>query len=362
MKFTFTLIIIILTSIECYSQSEIKPYKKHFDSGELKTEGQYKNKKRTGEWKNYYKNGQVSRIYSYSKGKQSKIYTAYYKDGVLKYKTQKEGDGYLQRGYSENGKLYFERLLENGYYKEFLEDGTLKVEANYVNRQLDGIWEQYYQNGQVEWRVIYKDGYREGQYEHFYQDGQLKLEGEISKDKKNGKETRYTNGGLLEWDGYYKDGSFNKTWTRFNNKGKKIEKIKFKDAIAITTKNEIAIDPTKIPDGVLEKVPIYPGCEDVLGNNGRRQCMSQKISRFVSVKFNADLALSENVSGKQKIIVAFKIDKTGSVIGVKAKAFNNVLQEEAIRVIKLLPKLTPGVQRGKKVIVPYSLPITFQVK
>jgi protein TonB len=38
------------------------------------------------------------------------------------------------------------------------------------------------------------------------------------------------------------------------------------------------------------------------------------------------------------------------------------LEKEAARVINLLPKMKPGKQRGKSVIVPYSLPIIFVVQ
>ncbi|WP_457610622.1 energy transducer TonB, partial [Lutibacter sp.] len=38
------------------------------------------------------------------------------------------------------------------------------------------------------------------------------------------------------------------------------------------------------------------------------------------------------------------------------------LQAEAIRVIKLLPKMIPGKQRGRPVGVKYSLPIAFKVE
>ena len=68
------------------------------------------------------------------------------------------------------------------------------------------------------------------------------------------------------------------------------------------------------------------------------------------------------LSGRQRISVIFKIDRTGSVIGVRARAPHPRLEKEAVRVINLLPKMKPGRQRGKAVIVPYSLPIIFQVQ
>jgi protein TonB len=68
------------------------------------------------------------------------------------------------------------------------------------------------------------------------------------------------------------------------------------------------------------------------------------------------------LSGKQKINVMFKIDKKGNVTGVRSRAPHPRLEKEAARVINLLPKMKPGRQRGRAVVVPYSLPITFLVQ
>ncbi|WJJ96771.1 energy transducer TonB [Algibacter luteus] len=116
-----------------------------------------------------------------------------------------------------------------------------------------------------------------------------------------------------------------------------------------------------VPFSVIENVPIFPGCES--GNNAaKRDCMSKKISQFVNKKFNTDLAGDLGLTGRQRINVIFKIDKTGSVVGIRARAPHPGLEKEAKRVIGLLPKMKPGKQRGKPVNVPYSLPIIFQVQ
>ena len=112
---------------------------------------------------------------------------------------------------------------------------------------------------------------------------------------------------------------------------------------------------------MIESVPIFPGCER--GNNEKkRKCMSDKIAKFVQRKFNTDLAGDLGLTGRQRISVIFKIDKSGNVTGVRARAPHPRLEKEAQRVINLLPKMQPGKQRGKAVIVPYSLPIIFQVQ
>ena len=111
----------------------------------------------------------------------------------------------------------------------------------------------------------------------------------------------------------------------------------------------------------VENVPIFPGCEK--GNNAkRRKCMSEKISKFVQKRFNTKLARNLGLSGRQRISVIFKIDKLGDVVGVRARAPHPKLEDEAIRVVNLLPKMKPGIQLGKAVIVPFSLPIIFEVK
>ena len=120
-------------------------------------------------------------------------------------------------------------------------------------------------------------------------------------------------------------------------------------------------EDVEVPFAVIENVPIFPGCER--GNNAKkRKCMSEKIAKFVQRKFNTELAGDLGLSGRQRISVIFKIDKYGNVTGVRARAPHPRLEKEAQRVINLLPKMKPGKQRGKAVIVPYSLPIIFQVQ
>jgi protein TonB len=123
---------------------------------------------------------------------------------------------------------------------------------------------------------------------------------------------------------------------------------------------EVAED-VEVPFAVIENVPEYPGCER--GSNAeKRKCMSDKIAKFVQRKFNTDLAGDLGLSGRQRISVFFKIDKNGNVTGVRSRAPHPRLEKEAARVINMLPKMKPGKQRGKSVIVPYSLPIVFQVQ
>ena len=121
-------------------------------------------------------------------------------------------------------------------------------------------------------------------------------------------------------------------------------------------------EDVEVPFAVIENVPVFPGCERKKGNDKKKKCMSEKIGQFVNKKFNTELAGDLGLSGRQRINVGFKIDKTGNVVGIYARAPHPALEKEAKRVIGLLPKMQPGKQRGKAVTVPYGLPIVFQVQ
>ncbi|WP_025741000.1 energy transducer TonB [Aquimarina pacifica] len=117
-----------------------------------------------------------------------------------------------------------------------------------------------------------------------------------------------------------------------------------------------------VPFAVIENVPVFPGCEKVGGNAAKKKCMSDKVKKFVNRKFNTELGSELGLSGVNRIYVRFKIDRTGNIVGVQARGPHPRLEKEAQRVVKMLPKMTPGKQRGKAVGVLYSLPIVFQVQ
>ena len=116
-----------------------------------------------------------------------------------------------------------------------------------------------------------------------------------------------------------------------------------------------------VPVNEVSTVPIFPGCEK--GNNkSKTRCLHKKIQEHTKRYFRAaEVSKNLGLSGRQRISAIFKIDTTGRIIEVKARAAHKNLKKEAIRVIKLLPKLKPGIYNGKKVIVPYSLPIIFEI-
>lgn len=121
-------------------------------------------------------------------------------------------------------------------------------------------------------------------------------------------------------------------------------------------------DPEPTIFSFVETVPLFPGCEGLNTNEERKSCMSAKISKFVSKKFRSEKGEGLGLSGVNNIFVTFEIDAAGKVVDVKARAPHVELQEEAIRVTKLLPDMTAGKQGGKDVRVLFSLPISFEIR
>ncbi|PKP29416.1 MAG: energy transducer TonB, partial [Bacteroidetes bacterium HGW-Bacteroidetes-18] len=136
------------------------------------------------------------------------------------------------------------------------------------------------------------------------------------------------------------------------------EAIEVKKIVEVNLDEDIMED---VPFAIIEDVPVFPGCK---GSKAElKECLQDKIAKHVNSKFNADLASDLGLTpGIKKIFVMFKIDKTGNITDVQARAPHKRLEAEAIRVVESLPKMIPGKQRGRPVGVKYSLPIAFKVE
>ena len=97
---------------------------------------------------------------------------------------------------------------------------------------------------------------------------------------------------------------------------------------------------------VVVNMPEFPG-----GDLGLMKYI-QKNVRYPAI------AKEYNITGK--VYISFIVDKQGSVTNVKVvRGVDKNLDEEAVRVVKSLPKYKPGKQRGKPVRVMFTIPINF---
>lgn len=117
------------------------------------------------------------------------------------------------------------------------------------------------------------------------------------------------------------------------------------------------LDPEDaVPFIALETVPTFPGCKG--DNDALRSCFNKKMQKHFSKKFDANILSELGLSpGKKRVVMQFIIDKQGNIIDIVVKAPHPRIKKEALGVVKKLPKMKPGMQRGRPVGVKYTLPM-----
>ena len=100
---------------------------------------------------------------------------------------------------------------------------------------------------------------------------------------------------------------------------------------------------------IVEEMPSFPGGE-------------AKLMEYVAknIKY-PQIARETGIQGR--VFVGFVVEPDGSVSNVKVlRGIGGGCDEEAMRVIKSLPKWKPGKQRGKAVRVSYQIPVFFKLQ
>ena len=133
-------------------------------------------------------------------------------------------------------------------------------------------------------------------------------------------------------------------------KDRTVEAVRSEIAVAApppppAPKPEVA---TKVFD-VVEEMPSFPG--------GNVALMS-----YLNGNTKYPVVAQENgVQGK--VIISFVVERDGSISDVKvARSVDPSLDREAQRVVKSMPRWTPGKQNGQTVRVKYTVPVVFRLQ
>lgn len=120
-----------------------------------------------------------------------------------------------------------------------------------------------------------------------------------------------------------------------------------------------------IPFEQADVVPLFKGCDENSSRKETIECFYKKMINHIQRNFTyPEEALNNKIQGR--VDVSFIINQSGKVEDIIAKASNQkdferkILEDEAIRIISLLPKFTPGMHKGQVVNIKYGLPITFK--
>jgi len=143
----------------------------------------------------------------------------------------------------------------------------------------------------------------------------------------------------------------------------------------IKTKAEPVVDPTPIiepidlgedfideeedpiPIALVEIQPYYDACLNPLDREDQSLCSYAKIREHIQENLKIPFIVKE-IGVSRKTWVSFVVDEKGNATDVKIlKGIHKMMDKEAIRIIKSLPRLNPASQQGKKVKVQYQIPI-----
>ena len=100
---------------------------------------------------------------------------------------------------------------------------------------------------------------------------------------------------------------------------------------------------------IVEEMPAFPGGE-------------AKLMEYVgkNIKY-PQIARETGIQGR--VFIGFVVEPDGSVSNVKLlRGIGGGCDEEAMRVVKSMPKWKPGKQRGKAVRVSYQIPVFFKLQ
>jgi len=127
------------------------------------------------------------------------------------------------------------------------------------------------------------------------------------------------------------------------------DKNKIVEVIAAPVAAPIEEADDQVVFQVVETMPSFPG-----GDAALFKFLSQNVKYPV-------IAQENGIQGR--VICQFVVNKDGSIVDVEVvRSVDASLDKEAIRVIKSMPKWSPGKQRGKSVRVKYTLPVNFKLQ
>lgn len=122
--------------------------------------------------------------------------------------------------YNENGELIAEGPLDKkgrqqGKWKEYYSNNTIKAEGEYKDGLKEGLWTFYYENGNIEQRGYYKKGKMTGEWKWYNIEGKLKKIENYEMGKEEGDYVEYDDSGKVIVKGKYFDGEKVSIWTYY---------------------------------------------------------------------------------------------------------------------------------------------------
>jgi antitoxin component YwqK of YwqJK toxin-antitoxin module len=121
-----------------------------------------------------------------------------------------------------------ERMVNDGYYREFFANGQLFLEGQYERGTPVGEWKYFHDNGQLARSVKFEDGKPAGEVEVRRADGTVEAKRAFSQGKRNGQWTIFDSTGEKPVrEEHYVDGQPDGVWKIWHDSGQQAQEISF---------------------------------------------------------------------------------------------------------------------------------------
>lgn len=115
------------------------------------------------------------------------------------------------------------------------------------------------------------------------------------------------------------------------------------------------------PISELDTYPSFKKSKFLDNKEKALKSFNDSMAEHIKVNFKyPEKAMNENIQGKTN--VTFIISSEGEVNEIYACNAHPLLQLEGVRIIELLPKMTPGSKNGENIAIRYSQPLTFKMR
>lgn len=217
------------------------------ERGVLKMQGEIIDGKNEGLWKYYTDNGKLSSEGTYKGGQKEGTWTAYNENGTVKSKGEfvanvKTG---LWTSYDNEGKSKSEGYYTDSSYTEYYKNTRIKVQGEVKDNVSNGVWKYYYENGSLSSTGFEKDGKKTGNWVFYHPNGKIQGEGTFENNQMNGNWKFYTHEGMLSSQGQEVNGVKDGKWIVYDKKGVAKGECEFKMGEGIYTETS--------PDGQVVK-------------------------------------------------------------------------------------------------------------
>ena len=219
-----------------------------YENGQKKLEGRYRNGLKNGKWTWWNRDGSIVKRGTYKNQLMNGLWQFYFSNGNLKGKGQyRDGNGTNRgdTGISRHGRhskwtfwydsgqkeseITFKNGIPDGLVTSWYENGQKEGEGTIKNGEPDGLTTNWYENGQKSSEVTFKDGIPDGKATIWYENGQKKEDGTYKDGEKDGLTTNWYENGQKSSEGTAKDGIPDGLVTGWYEYGQKSSEGTYKD-------------------------------------------------------------------------------------------------------------------------------------